>query len=273
MLKLIKMDMHRLFTSKTTAIGAFASVIMSIVYVLGSLGIIALSKLAFKDDPEMAIGLGEFFSQVSWMNGVNFATIALEGTMALSLFVGCAVSASFIGSEQACGYTKNYAGLLSDKGYTVISKFVVTSVAQIMVLLIYTVVSGAFGRVVLGQYITGYDWLGLLGALGLRILLHLAINAIIVFLCTLTKSHSIAMVAASIFGLGITRFAYLSVSMALGVAKIEIDISKYLPDGINSQLNIYTAGNLAVKAIVVSVICIAVFIAANYVVVRKRDVR
>jgi hypothetical protein len=46
-----------------------------------------------------------------------------------------------------------------------------------------------------------------------------------------------------------------------------------MPDGINSQLSLYTAGELAPKAIIVSVAFIIAFVGANYYVVRNRDVR
>jgi hypothetical protein len=110
-------------------------------------------------------------------------------------------------------------------------------------------------------------------ALGLRVLLYFAVNAIIVFLCTLTKSHAVAMVAGCIFGSGITKFAYLIAGMVLSTMKIDLTISDYMPDGINSLLSMATLDDLAVKGLVVAVVFITVFLGANYLVVRKRDVR
>ena len=113
----------------------------------------------------------------------------------------------------------------------------------------------------------------LFAALGLRLMLHIAINAIIVFLCTLTKSRSVAMMAGCIFGLGVTKAAYLSVSMLHSILKINVDIANYTPDGINGQLSLYTVGELTQKAIIVSIAFVIAFVAANYYVVRNRDVR
>jgi hypothetical protein len=81
------------------------------------------------------------------------------------------------------------------------------------------------------------------------------------------------MIVGCIFGLSITEAAYISASMLLNAVKIHIDIINYMPDGINSQLNLYTAGELTQKAIIVSVAFIIAFVAANYYVVRNRDVR
>jgi hypothetical protein len=46
-----------------------------------------------------------------------------------------------------------------------------------------------------------------------------------------------------------------------------------MPDGVNSQLTLDTVGELYIKAILVSLVFIAVFVAANYLVLRKRDVK
>ena len=273
MWKLIKMDFYRLFSSKAIKVGALVASLACAGYMLLSLGIIALAKLALVEDPTVAVELGSLLSQVAWMNGVNFSEIILGGTAAFSLFIGCMISASFIGSEQACGYTKNFAGQLPDKGYMAISKFVVTSVAQILILAIYVAVSVPLAFLLFGKYIVGYEIGTLLAALGLRLLLHLAINAIIIFVCTLTKSHAIAMVAGCIFGLGITRFAYMAAEMILGMMKVNFPIGNFMPDGINSQLGLGNVGELCVKAIVVSLTFIVVFLATNYFTLRKRDVK
>ena len=273
MWKLIKMDFYRLFSSKAIKVGAVMACLVCAAYMLGTLGIIELAKFAFKDEPEAVFGLELVIPQVAWMNGANFADIVFSATASLALFIGCMISANFIGAEQSCGYTKNFAGQLPNKGYMAVSKLVVTSVVQIIVFAIYVVVSSVLACTLLGQYINGYAIGTLMAALGLRLALHLAINAIIIFLCTLTKSHAIAMVAGCIFGIGVTKFAYLAVDVVLSTMKINFSITNYMPDGINSQLAIDTVSGLCVKAILVSIAFIAVFLAANYYVLQKRDVK
>jgi ABC-type transport system involved in multi-copper enzyme maturation permease subunit len=273
MLKLIKMDFYRLFSSKTIKIGALMACLVSVGYTLLSLGIIALVKFAVDSDPMMVDGLGFIIPQAEWFGGVDLSEVILSGTGVLALFIGCVMTASFIGSEQSCGYTKNFAGRLTDKGYMAFSRFIVTSVGQTIILAIYAIVVGAAAMLILGSYITGFDVKNLLLALSLRLILHVAVNAIIVFVCTLTRSHAVAMIVGCIFGLGITEAAYVSASMLLNAVKINIDIINYMPDGINSQLSLYTAGELTPKAIIVSVAFIIAFVGANYYVVRNRDVR
>ena len=81
------------------------------------------------------------------------------------------------------------------------------------------------------------------------------------------------MVAGCIFGIGVTKFAYSTAEMLLSLMKINFPISQYMPDGVNSQLTLDTVGELYIKAILVSLVFIAVFVAANYLVLRKRDVK
>ena len=129
MWKLIKMDFYRLFNSKAIKVGVIMAFLLSAGYILLSLGIIALAKIAFNEDPMMADSLGIIISQAAWMNGVDLSEIVFDGTTVFSLFIGCMISASFMGSEHSCGYTKNYAGQLKDKGYMAVSKLVTTSFA------------------------------------------------------------------------------------------------------------------------------------------------
>jgi ABC-type transport system involved in multi-copper enzyme maturation permease subunit len=267
------MDFYRLFSGKAIKVGALIAVLVCSGYMLLSYGIIELVKFALETDPSTIAGMEMFISQAAWANGVDFAEIVISGMSIFSLFIGCMITANFIGSEQSCGYAKNFAGQLSNKGYMAVSKFVVTSVALILILVVYTIVAGIFATVVFGKYLTGYDITALLGALGLKSLLYLAVNAIIIFICTLTKSHAVAMIFGFIFGSGITRFVYFAVAALLGAAKINISIADYMPDGINGQIALDTVGNLATKAILVSVAFMVVFIAANFVLLRKRDVK
>ena len=142
-----------------------------------------------------------------------------------------------------------------------------------MVLVIYTIVSVIFAQFVFKQYITGYQINMLFAGLGLRVLLHIAVNAVIIFICMFAKSHAIAMVVGSIFGIGITKFAYMAITALLSAVKIKFEIANYMPDGINNQIAVDTISNLYLKAILVSLAFIVVFVGANYYVASKRDVK
>jgi ABC-type transport system involved in multi-copper enzyme maturation permease subunit len=156
---------------------------------------------------------------------------------------------------------------------TVVSKFIVSCAVQLIVLLIYTGVSLLCAGLFFNSYIKTYSILALIEGLLLRFLLFCAVTAIVVFFCTLTKSHSIAMVIGAILGTGITSLIYLAANGLLSMLKITVDLAKFMPDGINGLINVSNLGTIAVKAIVVSVVFIAGFLISAVILFKKRDVK
>lgn len=272
MLNLVRMDFYRLFRSKVLKIGIIASALISLLAMLLNLGILELIKLGLGTDPTTAEGIGFIFPIVSWLGGVNFADIVFTGTNYFSLFVSCMMVASFIGSEQACGYTKNIAGQLPCRSMTIISKFIVTCFVQLLVLLVYTLISSLCAVLFFNSYVEGYAIGTLIEGLLLRFLLFCAINAIVLFFCTLAKSHAIAMVVGAIFGIGVTGLVYTMASWLLSMMKISIDVAKLMPDGMNGLISVDSLETFAVRAIVVSVIFIAGFLGGSVLLLEKRDV-
>ena len=273
MLNLVKMDIYRLFHSKAIKVGIIAAAIVSFFGMLLNFGILEILKLGMQDDPSGAESMGILFPIISWLNGVDFADVILTGTNALALFVSCMIASSFIGSEQSCGYIKNIAGQLSNRGMTVVSKFIVTCIVQLIVLVVYTLICIPCAFIFFSSYIKTYATLALIEGLLLRFLLFCAINAIVLFFCTLAKSHTIAMVIGAILGIGITSLVYLAGSALLGSINIKIDLAKLMPDGINGLINVSNLGTIAVRAIVVSIVFIAVFLIGAVLLFKKRDVK
>lgn len=274
MLNLIKMDVYRMLRSKALTVGVILSAAISFVAILFSFGMVELFKFALDMDAESAASvLALPLPMVGWMGGVDLAETILFGVNALSLFVGCMVTASFIGAEQSCGYTKNIAGQLKNRGYTVVSKFVASMLAQTIILLVYVIVSALASFLFLGSYIDAYSIAPLFACLALKLLLYFAVNAVIVFLCTLTKSHALAMVTGAILGSGITSLAYLIANSILSMLKIKINISHFMPDGVNGLLNLSSLQEEAGRALAVSAVFIVGFTAAAATLYRKRDVK
>lgn len=273
MKNLIKMDFYRLFHSKTIYIGTFAALIISALAMLLNWGIVKILCLGGVEG-EIASGtLGMFISSANWLGGADFGEIVTTGTNSLSLFICCMMSALFISEEQSYGYVKNVIGQLPSRSYIIVSKFIVTSFISIYVLAIYTLISCGMALLLFPSYITSYSIANMFGVIGLRILLFMAINSIILFLCTLTKSQSLAMVFGAIFGIGITHFVYRVAGMLLGMVKIDIDLSNIMPDSLNSLLSIDSLGSSFVRVIVISAIFIAIFLAGSITLINKRDVR
>ena len=275
MFNLLKMDFYRLFHSKAIKVGAIAAAVIAFVGMFLNWGVLEIITLATKESGTSAEGMEIIFPIISWLfpGGVDFGDVILTGTDAFTLFVSCMITASFIGAEQSCGYVKNIAGQISNKGLTIVSKLIVTCFIQFVVLAIYVIVSVSFSGMFFGKYITSYSIAEMIGALALRFLLFCAVDAVLVFLCTLTKSHAIAMVIGAIFGMGVTRLVYIAGNMIMSMLKISVDLAKFMPDGINGILSVGSLGEVTVKAIIVSVIFIAGFLTAAILIFKKRDVR
>ena len=275
MLNLIKMDLFRLLRSKTLRVGLIAAAIVAASSMLLSLGLLEIIKATSGgSDPSAAAEMAILFPCLAFLNGVSWADIVFYGVGSFSLFIGCMITASFIGSEQSCGYVKNIAGQIPHKGFLAISKFVATSVAMALVLLVYLAVCAPLTSVLFSSYITnGYAIGELIGAFALRLLLFVAVNAVIVFLCTLTKSHAAAMVTGAIFGIGVTTIVYFAISAVLGMLKIKFDVANLMPDGVNGMLRCDNLASILPQALTVSLVFIVGFVTGTYLLTEKRDVR
>lgn len=273
MLNLIKMDFYRLFRTKAVRVGAIVTVCFAFLTSLLNLGILEIIKISLEEDPKAADGLGEFFSVVGWINGVDFAQVVLTGTGMLSLFLSCMIAASFLGGEQSCGFAKNIAGQIPNRGFMIVSKFSATCFIQLMVLVIYTVVCSICAPIFFGSYITSYSIGTLIGGLALRFILFCAIDAVLLFFCTLAKSHAVAMVIGAIFGIGVTSLIYMLTNALLNMVNIKIDIAKLMPDGINGLISASSLGDIVVRAIIVTVVFVSVFLTGAALLYKKRDVK
>ena len=86
MWNLIKMDFYRLFTGKTMKVGAIMAFLVSVGYMLMSLGLVELCRYAGATDPEAAMGMALIIPQAEWIYGINFADIVLlNGKIVISL--------------------------------------------------------------------------------------------------------------------------------------------------------------------------------------------
>lgn len=275
MLNLIKMDLYRLVRLKSFRIGLILAAVFSFVALLGVFGFFEIIDILIKEDPTVnPMDMAAIFPIVSWINGVDYADVVLFGTNTFSLFIGCLVSASFIGAEQSAGYFKNIAGQVRPRGLTVVSKYITTSAFHLSVIIVYTIISCIFGQLFFSSYIVSYNIGAMIGGLLLRTLLFFAINAVIVFFCILAKNQALAMVIGAILGIGVTGLVYFGINSLLGMLKINnVDVSHFMPDGINGALNMSTLGDVYVQGIIISLIFIAGFVFGAIMIVEKRDVK
>ena len=268
MLNLIKMDSYRLVKSKFFKLGLLISFIFSFA-VIAAIGAIGKLIPLLGDDAE---GIMFLLPYTDWFTEVSIFTVILTATSYLSLMISCMISSSFINEEQANGYFKNIAGQVKDKSMLILSKFFTISVISLTVLLFYVAGASLASFLFLKKTLTFDNAGGFTFAIITRFVLYLAVNSIIIFLCTLTKSKSLAIAFGLVFGTGITRFAYSLVETFIEmIFKINVPLASFTPDGqVFSITAESTNGDLG-KALAVGMCYIVAFLFLSSLILKKRD--
>ena len=268
MFNLIKMDTYRLAKSKQFKIGLIISFVFSFAAIAVIAGIGKLIPLLGEDGE----GILFLFPYADWFSQVSIFTVILTVTSYLSLMISCMISSNFINEEQANGYFKNIAGQVKDKSMLVLSKFFTVIVISLAVLVCYVAGSALASVLLLGKSLT-FDYPdGFAFAMFTRFVLYLAVNSIIIFLCTFTKSKSLAIAFGLVFGTGITRFAYSIVETFLGmILKADIQIASFTPDGQVFSITAESTSEDLGKAFAVGVCYIVAFLFFSSLILKKRD--
>ena len=155
-----------------------------------------------------------------------------------------------------------------------VSKFAALSVMSLSVLVAYAAGSTVSGLIFLNNAINYEGFSQFLAVFGTKYLIYLSVNAIILFLCTLTKSKSVSIAFGVMFGSGATVLVYNVISTFAGIVlKCEVPVASYVPDGLIFGLTMDASSEALIKAVIVGVVYIAVFMAFSMVVMKKRDTR
>lgn len=270
MLNLIKMDLYRLLKTKSFRFGLIVSVIISFVGIAGIAGIGKLMPL-MEDGGEALLFMLPFSD---WYTQVSIFTVILTSTTFLSLMVSCMISSNFINEEQASGYIKNIAGQVKDKSMLVASKFVSIAFICLCVIIAYAIGSTAASLLFLSKTLNYTGFGSFIIVLVSRFALYLAVNSIITFLCTLTKSKSLAIAFGIIFGTGITGIAYTIIATFFEFAfSVTIPLSQYTPDGLVFGIGVDSTGTELAKAVVIGVCYTVAFLFLSSLVLKKRDTK
>lgn len=261
MLNLIKMDVRRLFLSKvfwlTMSITAFANIVI--------LTVIPLVTKAFMSDVEV---------------GTVTVSSILEnpfviGWLIILMFIS-AVSFSY--ADIANGFIKNIAGQIPRKSDTVVSKFAVIGVHNLIFLAV-SVLSMVLGQLIgsaFGTYTIAFDANIMSGVLTvlLKWMLSMAISAVLLFFTTAVRNKTLAAIIGVILGTQTLGLIYGAVNF--GVANIfhteGFELGMYMPDTLISSVSV-TADAGVLNAVIVSVVCAALFLALTVRVFNTRDIK
>lgn len=259
---LIKMDFYRLRNSKTFWISNI--VLFLIVSVL-----ILFEPLMFK--------LLEKFSAsgIKYTGEASLSDMLVNPISSMLLVIVFISIVSFTYADIANGYIKNIAGQVSQKGYTVISKFIVLGIHNFIFLCV-GVFSQALPRLIVGS-ITIDDRLGAgIATFFIKWLLLMAISSILLFVSTGIRSKTFASVIGVILATGALSLVYLGLNNVIHLffKTSNFDMNQYDPSVlIQSGAEGLVASNAAVfNALIVSVVVIAIFLPLTVFVFNKRDV-
>ena len=271
MAKLIKMDLYRLFKTKSFKILLLVSLSIAFIAVAVISGIAKLIPM-LPEESQLSFALT--FPFASWIENVSVFSVMYTSFYVLSLMVISIATAIFISSEHSSGYIKNIAGQVKNKGMLVVAKFATLAIATGTIFVSYLAGAFASAQIFLHGSLNYAGFMDFAAVIGVKYLLFLAVVAIIIFLCTLTKSSSLAIAFGVIFGTGMTTIVYTAVSFFLEtVTKHSIQIASFTPDGFAFKLAMATSPEILAKGCVLSVIYIAVFLILSTVVMNKRDTR
>lgn len=289
MSNVIKMDLYRLSRSKAVRVGVIVAAVVCFAATALSAGLLALVRWAMGVDATMGdslLILEVALPFLGWYSGVDLAAVVMQFSGTLGMAIATVLAAIFVSEEHIAGYGKNYLGQLANRGVSAVSKVVATSIICAALILACTLSTSLAGLLFFGKYLTGLKAGHLALALALRLLMYLAINAIVVFICLLTKSKSAAMVIGVVFGIGASKIVYSSATFLMEFVVKQIfrvsdftapSIAGLIPDGvermIDAELLTHVDLSLVVRVLLVAVVYIGGFTVASALLVRKRDVK
>lgn len=248
---LIKMDWYRLRSSTFFLVSLIVSFVLNLAFSIG-----------------MPL-LNRFFAPDAAPDAVSFSYILANPISFTILFVLMLMSlVSFSYADLANGYIKNIAGQLPNKGLTVISKFVVGAIHNCIFFVVF-LASTIIGNFIVNKVVFDDQIIAAVGTFFIKFLLSLGLTAILLFVSTGLRSKTLASILGVLFGSGMLTLVYMGLNTLF---QQSVDVNEYAPDSLFSQVNV-SSGMLVFNAILVAVICIAVFLPLTVTVFNKRDIK
>lgn len=258
---LIKMDFYRMFRSKAFII---SNIILFLVNVFGKVIEVMISNLS------NSIAESTGTEAIKYNYTADLSSVFIEPLWLSMLLIVILISVvTFSYADIANGFIKNIAGQVSKKGYTVISKFIVLCVHNLVFFCV-----GVAGKL-LGQFVIGgnfnVDTENLPIALATfccKWLLLQALSAIVLFISTGLKNKTLASVIGVILGSGSLIIVHLMIDSQVEQF-LKVNLSEYDP----SSLIQGGTGFMFANAIGVSLVIIAVFLPITVTIFNKSDVK
>lgn len=278
MFKLIKMDMRRLFHSKAFYLILILSAVISLLTMFAILGFAKL-YLAMPSIDEYAMAPEEYavvreVFHLDWVDeGAEIGELIYIG-LDSSLFFSCLLTAIFVTAEYASGYIKNIAGQIPNRGLLAISKLCPMAVYNFCIITVFCL-AASFAGLIFVPHILGGNIPLLIEVLLTKLLLYIAVDTVILFVCSISKSRAFSIGFSVISGLGVTEALYGIVDLFINTvfSGVDISISKFIPDGINAQISLSSNTAIIIQALIVAVVYIGIFSYLSNMAMKRLDVR
>ena len=248
---LIKMDLYKVRKSKFFFISMLIMTALTIVvYVLLPI----LQRVVGEDPSDTKAYLSECI-----------ATPFMTSLMFLSV-----VHISYM--DIANGYIKNIAGQLSNKGSTVISKFIAIGVHNLIFLVCASAVN-TFASMISYDFVVDDNVIQGILTLLLKWLLSMAMSAILLFFTNGLKSNVLGYIVTICLCFNVLSALYMGINFALEKLGVKnFDISKYTIDTFYDSVNVMK-DNYVVSSILGAIIYGGIFMFLTVWMFNKKDVK
>lgn len=282
MLKLIKMDIYRMFKSKYTYIVLTSAVFM----MLASVFMTQQDVIYYQQDPSALerlyetgyeVNWGIYMGQVDpeWCSGKAIPLpelVAMNIQSKMLLMFQVAFVALFAGSEMRTGFIKNIAGHAHKRWELVIGKLATIAVFTAM-LLSSALMATMLGSAIFFGYVHFDETMGFIRMMAVQYMLHAAYGSVVLLIVYALRSVVASMLTGILMAAGILQVVDAALVNVIPRLKYidGFSIMSYLSSGNVGLISMTSGSALCMKALIVSVITLAVAGGVSGIIMQQRD--
>ena len=289
MINAIKMDLYKMFKSKSTWILLICIIAVS----FATVGLMKITINQLKDNPEMVKQMEEASSGDNVNIGVGTKTDNIEehvggmkysiNELISSLINGSMISMLvaifcliFFNSELKTGYIKNLAGQFTRRRYLIFSKLIVA--------FLFTLFAFAFSlsamilgsKIFLGYIITG-GMASLIKVVLTQFILQLSVCTLVLFLVHWFRNTAGSIVASMCIITGFGNLFVMLISKLLTGNDIikdkDFSLSKYILTGNISTIGQSSSSKDMLTAVIVAGVFLVISVVGSVIALEKRDIK
>ena len=253
---LIRMDLYRMYRAKSFRV----CLILAFVFAFASTPVgwllFSLGKMLAPEE------IGEFPAASDLCGMITNPASSLIIMLALLSVV------SFFFADMECGYIKNIAGQMPRKGFSILSRFI-AAIPHNLVFMLAGLAGNLIGTLIFQKIVVEGSLLESIGTFLLKLLLLQSLSAILLLFTSSLRNKSLGMIFAVLLGLPLMALIYIGINAGLKqIFGGTVDISPYMPDQVLKENT-----PDAVRAILVSVVTIGLFLPLSVRIFDKKDVQ